>query len=77
VLAGLRSAGVIRIDAVVMERGSAAAKALDDVLDRYRPRIVLSAPGTRARVGPLTVTVLEHGRATVGGPWPPRLPSTS
>lgn len=70
VLAGLRAAGVRRIDAVVMERGSPDAIALDDVLDAYPPRTVLSAPGTRARVGPMTVTVLEGGRATVAGPWP-------
>jgi competence protein ComEC len=77
VLAGLRAAGVTHLDAVVMERGSGPAKALDDVLDRYRPRVILSAPGTRTHVGALTVTVLEHGRATVEGPWPPRPPSTS
>jgi competence protein ComEC len=65
VLAGLRSAGVRRIDAVVMERGSPAARALDPVLDRFPPRTVLSAPGTVARVGPFTVTVHDHGRATV------------
>ena len=77
VLAGLRAAGVRRIDAVVMERGSPAARALDPVLARYPPRAVLSAPGTVARVGPLTVTVGEEGRATVSGPWPPRPSSTS
>jgi competence protein ComEC len=77
VLAGLRAAGVGHLDAVVMERGSGAARALDPVLERYRPRLVLSAPGTRARIGALTVTVREHGRATVEGPWPPRPPSTS
>jgi hypothetical protein len=76
VLAALRSAGVRRIDAVVMERGSAAARALDPVLDRFPPRVVLSAPGTTARVGPFVVTVGEGGRATVAA-WPPRPSSTS
>jgi hypothetical protein len=77
VLAGLRDAGVLRIDVVVMERGSGPAKALDPVLARYRPRTILSAPGTGAQVGPLTVAVGDGGRATVSGPWPPRPPSTS
>lgn len=65
VLAGLRAAGVRRLDAVVIERGSGAARALDPVLARYPPRAVLSVPGTTARVGPLTVTVGVKGRATV------------
>jgi hypothetical protein len=76
VLAALRAAGVRRLDAVVMERGSAAARALDPVLARFPPRVVLSAPGTVARVGPFVVTVREGGRATVA-PWPPRPSSTS
>jgi competence protein ComEC len=76
VLAGLRAAGVRRIDAVVMERGSPAARALDPVLERFPPRTVLSAPGTVARVGPFMVTVQEQGRATVA-PWPARPSSTS
>ena len=76
VLAALRAAGVRRLDAVVMERGSAPARALDSVLDRYPPRVVLSAPGTVARVGPFVVTVEEGGRATVAR-WPPRPSSTS
>jgi hypothetical protein len=76
VLAALRAAGVRRIDAVVMERGSPAARALDPVLERFPPRTVLSAPGTVARVGPFRVTVYERGRATVA-PWPPRPSSTS
>jgi ComEC/Rec2-related protein len=76
VLATLRAAGVTHLDAVVMERGSAAAKALDPVLDRFPPRAILSAPGTVARVGPFAVTVGEGGRATVA-PWPPRPPSSS
>jgi competence protein ComEC len=76
VLAALRAAGVRRIDAVVMERGSPSARALDPVLERFPPRAVLSAPGTVARVGPFVVTVGEGGRATVA-PWPPHPSSTS
>ena len=76
VLAALRGAGVRRLDAVVMERGSAAARALDPVLERFPPRVVLSTPGTVARVGPFVVTVREEGRATVAT-WPPRPSSTS
>ena len=68
VLQDLRSFGVGRLDAVVLERGSGPARALDDVLARYPPRAVLSAPGTRANVGPFVVTVGTEGRATVTRP---------
>ena len=53
----LRALRVRRLDVVVLERGSRAAKSLDVVLTRYRPRLVLSRPGTRASVGPLEVIV--------------------
>jgi competence protein ComEC len=68
VLADLRALGVARLDAVVMERGSGAARALDPVLQRYRPRALLTRPGTVAKIGPFLVTVEEQGRATVRRP---------
>ena len=53
----LRQLRVKRLDIVVLERGSREARAVDDVLARYRPRAILSTPGARATVGDLTVDV--------------------
>lgn len=56
-ISDLRVLRIRRLDVVVLERGSRAAKSLDDVVARYRPRVILSRPGARAIVGPLEVAV--------------------
>ena len=53
----LRALRVRRLDVVVLERGSRAARSVDDVLRRYKPRAMLSRPGATAHVGDLTVEV--------------------